>query len=176
MALVNCKYCGKQTNRYASSCSLCGAKMGSGNFKILIYAVVGFCAFIGLMLAVSERQKAESKREEELHWASLTPEQKSAEIRATRDERKAEQTAREDSSARFACHEFVMKSLHDPRSAEMESSAQHYSTKEKDGTYFVQVSGRAKNGFGSLRRVAFNCKTKKIGSNWILVSIKQIDF
>jgi len=129
--------------------------------------VIGYAVYAQF----DERFRAQA---EEKRVASLTPEQRAAEERDRAAQ--AEKKARADrlDSARFACQQFVEKTLHDPKSAEFEYFGT-YPAEEKNGVYDVQVRLRAKNGFNALRSTAVVCRTRQVVSgDWISVSLQEV--
>jgi hypothetical protein len=174
MALIKCKECSKEVSSQAKSCPHCGVKLRMGFFSKLILGFFAFFFLMGILGSVigSNSDSARKTKQEEFdkkYNSSRTPEQIAL-------AEKAQRAFNDLASARYACHEFVIKALHDPGSAEMDSFNQHPAELKKDGTYLVQVTGRAKNGFGALRKVTFNCRTSKVGNTWLPGGVKQIDF
>ncbi|GAC1539878.1 MAG: hypothetical protein NVS2B9_06880 [Myxococcales bacterium] len=124
---------------------------------------------IGIASAQTAREKPDpAVAREQVRVASLTPEQRSAEGA------KKEQAAIK-SSARFACGEFVRKSLHDPASAEMEDSDTYYLEEKKGGVYLVQVRLRARNAFNAVRASVVECRTTRDKKgNWYALKLKRL--
>lgn len=75
---------------------------------------------------------------------------------------------------RYACKEFVLKTLNDPDSAKLDDYHVWFAATQKDGTILVQPKGRAKNAFGAYVYGTWNCSVINDGTNIRLVSMKQI--
>lgn len=129
-----------------------------------------FLIFLGLAAignAIQNATKQEAAKNETARRAALTPEQRAAE-----DAAKAK--AKLLDRARAACHSALEKTLYDPDSAKLESMYSWYVEKRKDGTILVQPAGRAKNAFGAYIIGTWNCVTKPVGSDVVVLSLKQI--
>lgn len=63
-----------------------------------------------------------------------------------------------DSQLRYACKQFVERSLHDPGGADLSewSQGQVYQGR-KSNEFVVRFRGRAKNAYGALRLATFEC-------------------
>lgn len=79
--------------------------------------------------------------------------------------------------ARHACREFIERALNDPSSAEWPYKDDWQITAAGENTWKVQVTMRAKNGFGALVLSTFICETKRVsgpdGDGWALVSLNE---
>ena len=171
MALTICKECKKEVSDTAKACPHCGAKLKGGFFGKFLIVIVILFILINLFTSI-KNDKAKEKEAERI--AALTPEQREAELKAKAIKEEKEKRASRISGAQYVCQQFVLRSLHDPKSAEPENSSQYFIEEESNGIYLVQVTGRFKNGFGALRYGVFNCKTKLDKDEWVLVSLKQI--
>lgn len=86
-----------------------------------------------------------------------------------------EQTANlDESTARYACMEFLKRQMNDPDSAKFERRSEWPAVTNKDGTITVLVSGRAKNGFGAYILGQWLCAVRLVGREIRLDSIAQI--
>lgn len=160
MALKDCAECGHKISSKAKTCPSCGAASKQTSF--LKTVAIGFSLFCLVMCTfVSNRNKSHPPA----NIAPPSPEQVAIDL--ANEERR---------SAKSACRELVRESLHDPSSAELDSSLQYYIDVRKDHVYMVQVTGRAKNGFGALRKITVNCTIKKTTGGWKVVApLKQIN-
>jgi len=77
-------------------------------------------------------------------------------------------------TARYACREFLLKTLNDPDSAKLEEYRTWFAETKKDGSILVQPRGRAKNAFGAYIIGTWNCTVKNDGKDIRLLSMKQI--
>jgi len=82
-------------------------------------------------------------------------------------------TMPEHDYARTACKEFVRETLHDAASASFEPTSGYSWKKSKDGTYLVQVTLRARNGFNAVRHIVVDCRTKQERLIWLPLSLKE---
>ncbi|MEY4762759.1 MAG: hypothetical protein RLZZ200_2615 [Pseudomonadota bacterium] len=82
--------------------------------------------------------------------------------------------ARNMTNAQFACEGFVKESLHDPDSAKFSDSRTYATTPIPNDGFEVIVTGRAKNGFGGVRQLAVQCKTRRDAGQWVPVSLKEL--
>lgn len=108
--------------------------------------------------AAEERRQAEAQR-----IAAETPAQREAEL-----------DAKDGPAARLECRQAVEHQLHDPGSADLDNYTRYVTTKIGSGNYHVIVTGRAKNGFGAMRRITVTCQAQRFGSSWSTSSIQQI--
>lgn len=157
MALINCNECGKETSTTAKACPHCGAKVRkpAGMLGWILAILIVFYV-IASTLNNEEREKVTLAQE-----ASKTPAQKAAEA-----------LQREENGARGACMLFIKQQLHDPSSADFETSA--FTEKKKDGSWTVQRHLRAKNKLGALVLGVYECRVRLSGENWSLLSLKEI--
>jgi hypothetical protein len=173
MGLVKCVECAQQVSSSASKCPHCGKRRTTPATKaiLIFFAVaIGIPMVIGIVAAQNARQAPPDPAtlKEQVRVAALTPEQRKAE--AAKKEKEANKL-----SARFACGEFVRKSLHDPGSAELEDSDTYYSEEKKGGVYLVQVRLRARNAFNAMRASVVECKTTRDKKgNWYALSLKTL--
>lgn len=129
-----------------------------------------FLIFLGLVMmgnAIQDATKQEATKNEAARRAALTSEQRAAEDAAKANEKRLVH-------AQVACYSALEKTLYDPDSAKLESMDSWYVEKRKDGTILVQPAGRAKNAFGAYIIGTWNCVTKQIGGNTVVLSLKQI--
>lgn len=181
MALIKCKECGKQISSKADSCPNCGRKRPKSTsgftWAVVIFLAIGVYSAISASNKKDEQQAAEAQANA-ARLAALTPEQRAAEIKHTADmaamKARVDTANAEASSARYACKEFVKRSLNDPDAAQFDSAGEYFTQKQGDGKYRVEVTVRAKNGFNALRHIAVNCVTQKSGERWLPVSVKEI--
>lgn len=177
MALIKCKECGSQVSDEAKACPHCGAAppKRTSTATMLVAALVVMFVVMGIYDSVQRGNDAsEAAAAEHKRLASLTPEQ-----RAKEEKRKvvdAANKAKEDqlNIARYTCKEFVKQSLHDPESADFDSTNTFWA-EEKKGVFSVQVHLRAKNGFNALRKDTINCKITIRGGDWNLLSLKEVN-
>ncbi len=73
------------------------------------------------------------------------------------------------------CKEFVKRSLHDPESADFESSKTYPVTEEAGGIFTVEVSVRARNAFNAMRNTIVSCKAKREESGWTLLNLENLN-
>ncbi len=177
MALVKCKECGSQVSTEAKHCPHCGAavpkKTGAITWIVLGLFVGGFVlSLIGTNAEQSE--KVSSAQKEQARLAALTPEQRAAEEKIKAAEAVKKATEEKLDNARFACEEFVKKTLHDPGSAEFDDFREFWAKEERPHLYHVQASLRAKNGFGALRKLTVDCRITETKGNWIALALKEI--
>jgi|GEM_PF-6988725 len=141
--------------------------------------IVLFVLVVGFIVTCSNRQNEAyetAKKNEEINKiASMTPEQKAAYEKELKEKELQAAEESEKASAKYACYEMVMNQMHDRESADLERFTKYYIEKTKNKSYMVQVTGRAKNGFGAMRKIVVNCTVKKDGPNWRAINIKQIN-
>lgn len=77
-------------------------------------------------------------------------------------------------TARYACREFVLKTLADPDAARMDDSDIYFAEAKRDGTILVQPRGRVKNAFNAYVFGSWNCLVKNDGKNIRLISLEKI--
>ena len=118
--------------------------------------------FVLIVLIGNISQRAENDRR-----ATMTPEQRADEDAAKAKEKKL-------NYARTVCQIALEKILHDPDSAKLEHAYSWYAEERKDGTILVQPTGRAKNAFGAYIIGTWNCVTKPVGSDVVVLSLKQL--
>lgn len=148
MAIVNCKECGKEISSEAKVCPHCGFKksQASGCFiAILIFLFVLIISSLGS----KPKDNFESTR---------APNQ--ADMR---------------SSAAGACMLFINQVLHDPSSADFDSTSEAYVDQNSPTTWTVQRKVRAKNKFGAKVLSTFECKIEDKNGNWSASSIKELN-
>jgi len=93
--------------------------------------------------------------------ASMTPEQNQA---------KADEAARSD--AKWACKQFVEKTLKAPSTADFQNYNNFSAWGTGDGPFGITGYVDAQNSFGAKIRTTFTCELRKSGENWQLVNIK----
>lgn len=166
MALIKCEECGKEHSTDADRCPSCGAKSktGMGTGKVLVLTLF---VLVVISMVIGKISSENAEEQEYARRTALTPAQRTAEdkIRAA---------ARKISDARWACRQSLMQSLHDPDSAKLESTSTWYAGDQKGGTVLVQPTGRAKNAFGAYIQGTWDCVTKQINGNTVVLSLKQI--
>ncbi len=188
MALVRCIECGKEISTQAEACPNCGRKWPKRTSVAtwIVVAFLGFGVLMGIFANISnsskrdEQQATQAKAEEAYaaRLAAMTPAQRAAEIKHDAD--MAAQIAMvtkanaEADGARYACKDFVKRSLNDPDAAQFDDASDYYIERQSGGRFLVQVKMRAKNGFNALRHIAVNCVTRRSGENWVAISVKQI--
>ncbi len=171
MALIKCEECGKEHSTDADRCPSCGAKPKDHSSSIKTVLLFGIIVVLMVMCSYQNKTEHEAAEQaaktEEVRRTALTPAERMAEdrIRAA---------ARKIPDARWACRQALTQNLHDPDSAKLESTSSWYAGEQKDGTVLVQPTGRAKNAFGAYIQGTWNCVTKQIGSNTVVLSLKQI--
>ena len=163
MALIKCKECGKEISSEAEACPSCGRKKAKETSGVT-WVVLGIIV-IGVYSAISNSGKSEDK--EAARVAAMTPEQRASETKAKAD---SEQL----SSARYACREFVKRSLNDPDAAQFDDTSGYFTEKQTVDKFRVEVTVRAKNGFNALRHITVNCVTQQTGGKWFPVFVKEI--
>lgn len=120
-------------------------------------------AIIGFAATHANRQGDDFRKAEAERIANETPAQREAEL-----------DAEDAPAARLECRQAVKHRLHDPDSAELDDYTRYAATKIGSGDYNVFVTGRAKNGFGAMRRIAVICETQRFGSSWSIASVGEI--
>ena len=118
-------------------------------------------------MVVGKISSENATEKENARRAALTPAE-----RTTEDRIRA--AAKKIPDARWACRQALTQSLHDPDSAKLESTSSWYAGEQKGGTVLVQPTGRAKNAFGGYINGTWNCVTKQINGNTVVLSLKQI--
>lgn len=143
MALTNCKECGNQISSEAKSCPKCGAKPP---YRPGIGIIIFFVTvlFFGLKSISSNPGNP----------AATAP---------------VDNTI----AARGACMLFIKQSLHDPDSAQFDSSDTAY-VSSVGNVWTVQRGVRAKNAFNATRRAVYECKMREEGENWVPLSVRQL--
>lgn len=152
MAMVKCRECKAQISSKAAACPQCGAKVDSGRGAgclLLIVAAIG----IGIFSANSEKKQE----------AQLTPEQQQA---------KAKQD--QDAGVAYACQRWVQQSLRDPDSADFLLMSREVPVTAIEGGFSALLRVRAANGFGGKTVSDFVCNVSYDGSNYRLLSIKEL--
>lgn len=89
-------------------------------------------------------------------------------------QREAKLDAEDGPAARLECRQAVEHQLNDPGSADLDNYTHYRATKIGSGHYNVFVTGRAKNGFGAMRRIVVACQTQRFGSSWSIDGTQQI--
>jgi RNA polymerase subunit RPABC4/transcription elongation factor Spt4 len=177
MALIKCKECGKQISSEAESCPNCGRKRPKSTsglaWAVLILLVIGVWSAISASNKNDEHQAAQAQAQA-AKLAAMTPEQRVAQIKHDADMAAMKAEVDEAVNARYACQEFVKKSLNDPDAAQFDAASGYLTKRQAPGQYRVEVTVRAKNGFNALRHIAVNCVTQKSGENWLPVLVKEI--
>jgi len=141
---------------------------------VAIIIGIGVLSSVFSSNGVDKEKETQAVAEQKLN-ASLTPEQRAAE-----EKKKAEETTRQAAAAtlnnsRFACEEFVKRTLHDPDSAQFDDYHDYWAKEEKPGLFHVQVGLRARNGFNALRQTTVDCVSRYDGKNWMAVKLKEIN-
>lgn len=77
-----------------------------------------------------------------------------------------------DATVRGLCMMQIKAALHDPDSAEFESSATTTVRRDVD-TWTVLRPVRAKNSFNAVRRSVFECRYKLVGKDFQLLGIRE---
>jgi len=166
MALIKCHECEKEISDEAKTCPHCGAKpkTGMGIGKVLVLAL--FVLFV-ISMVMGKISSENAEEQESTRRSALTPAE-----RATEDRIRA--AAKKIPDARWACQQALIQSLHDPDSAKLERANTWYAENQKGGTVLVQPTGRAKNAFGAYIQGTWDCVTKQINGNTVVLSLKQI--
>jgi len=177
MALVKCKECGKEISSQAESCPNCGRKKPKSTSTVT-WIVLGIIVF-GVYGAISNSSKrdeliATEAQAKAAKLAAMTPEQRAAQEKHDADMAAMKAEVEEANNARYACQEFVKKSLNDPDAAQFDPASGYFIQRQAPGKYRVEVTVRAKNGFNALRHIAVNCITQRSGENWMPVFVKEI--
>jgi transcriptional regulator with XRE-family HTH domain len=82
---------------------------------------------------------------------------------------------KEEKIVSINCRNAVRDSLHDPSNSEFDDYEHFYFKREKTNRFLVQVTGRAKNGFGALRKITVDCTVLKTDTgNYFVPNLKQI--
>lgn len=133
--------------------------------------------FIVMTLLITSTAWAGSGKYDVIGGPKMTPQ----EIAARDAKQKAEDEERD--SAKLACIYYVKKHLNDPDSAEfpvgeIERRLHSKAIKQKNGTWKVTFTGRARNQFNALVMASFQCVINKVvidGENYThVISSKQI--
>lgn len=177
MALIKCKECGKEISSQAESCPNCGRKKPRPT-SVVTWIIAGILV-CGVISAISESGKKDDQAAAEAEakaakLAIMTPEQRAAQAKHDADMAAMKAEVEEASNARYACQEFVKRSLNDPDAAQFDPASGYFIQRQAPGKYRVEVTVRAKNGFNALRHIAVNCVTQKSGDNWLPVFVKEI--
>ena len=176
MALIKCYECGAEISTGAKACPHCGAKRKSQAGKLfLVFIFIGMI-IEGVGAAIHTDQEIENTKIEAARIAALTPEQRAEEQKKRIAEQKEKEEAGKETSAVYVCRDFVKKMLKDPDSIEYVGMySETPVSKEKDGSYKVAVTVRAKNSFGAKVPSVFVCRTRQTGKeNWTLVDLKEV--
>lgn len=136
---------------------------------------LGLILFVAVIQVISQQKADEEKKAESERLSKMSPAEIVAERKLKAEARAVELAEKEMSGAKYACHEFVLSSLHDPKSAELEKGYRHPIEKLKDGSYRVQVSGQARNGFNAMRMISVNCTTRLAGDRWVALKLQQLE-
>ncbi|MBY0445589.1 MAG: hypothetical protein K2Q15_10325 [Burkholderiales bacterium] len=196
MALQKCRECAKEISTEVKICPYCGVSKPTVAVKVkkktspILLGTLGLLFFGMVMMGVANQsrkaEQEEAAKKEAVRVAALTPEQRAVEQKIKTDRQEAARVELEKqqaeavkkeaiSNAKFICGEFVKKSLHDPDSAQFEDFRHYGIDLQKGGVYLVQVDLRAKNGFGAMRRMMVNCRTKLENGNWVALSLKEVN-
>lgn len=152
MALTTCKDCKKEFSTDAKKCPHCGAKKPSKKFGPSIKSVLGFFALLFLLSKILNPEPS---------IPSAPPAQPSA-------------ADAEEADAAIHRRGAVKQSLHDPGSAKFDPSPMYFRKKEKNGTYIVQVTLQAKNGFNALQKMTIKCQIKKNNDGgWTILELSE---
>ena len=173
MSLLKCNECGGHVSSEAKACPACGKPIKRTSFIAKFF--MGFVLFMVLIQVLAEQKSSETKTEQSRKIAAMSVTEKNAFDKEQSERKKREDLESEQSAAPYACRQFVMESLHDPDGSNLDRANRYPSKRRKDGSYLVQVTGRAKNGFGALRKISVNCSVRKSGDNWLLVNLKEIN-
>lgn len=151
MSLIKCKECGKEISTKADACPHCGAKpYKPGGCMIVFLVAAGLFGFISLVGDYKHNQASPPM------GRSLPP------------------VFEPEVTARGLCMLQIKSQLHDPSSAEFESSAT--TTVKHDGEIWTVVRPvRAKNAMNATRRALFECRYRLTGQDLTLLGIRQLD-
>ena len=176
MALIKCYECGAEISTGAKACPHCGAKRKSQAGKLLLIFILLGMAIMTVGSFTQAKREGEEANLEAARVAALTPEQRVEEQKKKAVEQKAKEDAGKETSAVYVCRDFVKKMLKDPDSIEYVGMySETPVSKEKDGSYRVAVTVRAKNSFGAKVPSVFVCRTRQTGKeNWTLVDMKEV--
>lgn len=181
MSLIKCPECAREVSKKAISCPSCGApisepKRKTSFFTKMVAIFIALGVVLSIMGKVGADREADQKAEVEAQRiAALTPEQREAEQKAAAVRKAEEARIAELNNARYACQEFVRRSLNDPESADFEPHRSFWAEKTKDGAFDVQVHVRAKNAFGAKLKSVFECRARLDGDKWLPVKLRQMD-
>jgi hypothetical protein len=181
MALIKCKECGKEISSQAESCPNCGRKKPKPTSAVtwIVVTLLGMGIFSAVVNSGKhDEQQAAEAQAKAAKLAAMTPEARAAEIKHDSDmaaqKYMVDKANAEADGARYACKEFVKRSLNDPDAAQFDAASGYFTQKQAADKYRVEVTVRAKNGFNALRHIAVNCITQKSGEYWLPVFVKEI--
>jgi hypothetical protein len=122
---------------------------------------------------LSQREREQVAEAERI--SQLSPEQRKAERDAKNKINERLSLVNEENKVTKLCERSVKDGLHDTGSADMDDHERYYFKRTKSNNFEVQVTGRAKNGLGAIRKITVDCNVKKVSNdNYIVTNIKQI--
>jgi hypothetical protein len=153
MSMTVCGECNEPLSSTAKACPNCGATPPKQSSKLPW--IIGGC----IALIVAEEQIR--KPSEAGKAAAIAREVADPKLKA--------------SFAQAACLTFATRAMHDPDSAQMDRSLDFPITEEAHDIYRVLVTGRAKNGFGAVRKINVICQVKRDASgDWALSELREL--
>ncbi len=176
MALINCKECKELISNEAEACPKCGFKKKKTSGCLVVFlGFIIFSIFIGTQISNKYQEVKDVQQQEETRIASLTSEQKKQEDIANKKRQQKAALKEEEKIVSRNCRNAVKESLHDPSNSEFDDYKHFYFKREKTNRFLVQVTGRAKNGFGALRKITVDCTMLKTDTgNYFVSNLKQI--
>lgn len=157
MSLIACPECGKSVSTKAPHCPHCGVRVVADSYWGFGRVLVAVAFTFGLFTCISKLS------ESPINPQPVTAGQSKADV---------------DRAARYACRDFIRKSLHDPASADLSEWNQADVTQPSANTsvFEVLMKVRAKNAFNATRLKTMACRVTKNGDNWTLISLQEIPF
>lgn len=168
MALIKCIECGTEVSDSAQACPKCGAPVAPS------------------VKAVQRATKAANKAKRKAEWKARPWWQKllmylvafaSFVIFARSCDAilsKPTVPTPPAKMARWLCEDYIRKHLDDPDSLEFIDPQLAPSLIQKDGSYRVTMTLRAKNRFGAKILTRMQCKVVKLGDDYMVSSARQI--
>ncbi|MDD4616577.1 MAG: zinc ribbon domain-containing protein [Alphaproteobacteria bacterium] len=158
MALVKCHECGAEISDEAKKCLRCGARSRAYNqrqlrkaAKIIFIPPLLLIILLGVFLSGNPGSRPP---------LPLDP------VRA------AEKEEYENMRAVMLCRDSVTANLRDPDSAKFDTSTP--ATRLKDGAVILNITLRARSGFGGMTNAEYFCHIKKNGSGiWEITKLIQ---
>ncbi len=148
MALVKCHECGTEISDEAKTCLRCGAKSRAYNRRQLRKAAkIIFIPPVLLIIILATFLSGSPGGRQPLPLDPV---------------REAEKEEYENMRVAMLCRESVTANLRDPESAKFDASTP--ATRLKDGTVILDITLRARNGFGGMTSAEYFCHIKKNGS------------